>query len=462
MAKGNLFNGLAHGSVGDVVFTRQNGEQISKLRNRRPRNPRSPGQLIQRAIMSTVWLAYKAGKDIFDHSFEHRSVGGATMNEFVSMNTKILRALVAEERGIVPKSSVPIPDVRARLVAPGSVFPVAFDGMLVSSGSYQQTFFEVIPVHYTGEEEVLLDFHVPAAVNASETCREYAERLGLIRGDLYTIVGFNNPRQLPVYLDGYDDGLSHMGMQMQESFFAVRLRVRDDFVLDGTNVAQGKTLGNVFSVDYVRGAQTKTDHLLQVPLDGHFGLHDLESVSVTLGLSWGNIIRSRVDSKLRSKTVLLRSSMLQDCGVIPAYLVEAWSRVSDKVADSSLILEGGGEFNTFVPEPPQPPQALTINDFTYTTWGEIGALCWKDSSTNRKIYCMWNGDPFYVVYDGDLHKWALLSDPSIDPATTQLATLIEAFTPIEFTIDIEPDGYLPFRFVCSNGVIQPAVPNTPS
>lgn len=341
MAKGNLFQGLARGSVGDVVFTRHNGEQVSKMRNRRPRNPRSPGQLIQRAIMSTVWLAYKAGKDIFDHSFEHRSVGGATMNEFVSMNTKILRALVAEEKNIVPTSSDDIPDIRARLVAPGSVYPVAFDGMLVSSGTYQQTFFEVIPAHYTDIEEEILSFHVPAALNASETCREYAERLGLVRGDIYTLLGFSNPKQLPIYLDGYDDGISHMGMQMQESFFAVRLRVRDDFVYDSTNVAEGSTLGDLFTVDFMRGPQTTTDRLLQVPLDGYFSLHDIESVSVTMALSWGNIIRSHVDSKLRSKTVLLRSSVTQDCGVIPAYLVEAWSRVSDKVGDSSLILEGG-------------------------------------------------------------------------------------------------------------------------
>lgn len=462
MAKGNLFNGLAHGSVGDVVFTRQNGEQISKMRNRRPRNPRSPGQLIQRAIMSTVWLAYKAGKDIFDHSFEHRSVGGATMNEFVSMNTKILRALVAEERNIVPTSLNNVPDVRARLVAPGSVYPVAFDGMIVSSGTYQQTFFEVIPAHYTDIEGKLLNFHVPAALNASETCREYAERLGLIRGDLYTILGFNNPKPLPLYLDGYDDGISHLGMQMQESFFAVRLRVRDGFVLDNTNVAQGKTIGDIFDVDLIRGPQTKTDQLLQVPLDGYFGLHDLESVSLTMALSWGNIIRSHVDSKLRSKTVLLRSSLMQDCGVIPAYLVEAWSRVSDKVGDSSLILEGGGGLNTIVPEPPQPPQALTIDDFTYAPGSPVGGLYWIDGSIIRPIFTDWNNYFHRVVYDTEMHKWALLEDRFIDPSTAQYATLVQEGGSVNFTIEVEPTGYLPFRFTNTNGVMTPRVPHTPT
>lgn len=366
MAKGNLFNGLAHGSVGDVVFTRQNGEQISKMRNRRPRNPRSPGQLIQRAIMSTVWLAYKAGKDIFDHSFEHRSVGGATMNEFVSMNTKILRALVAEEKNIVPTSQNTVPDVRARLVAPGSVYPVAFDGMIVSSGTYQQSFFQVIPAHMDGDEETYLSFMVPAELNDSETCREYAERLGLVSGDLYTLLGFYQPRELPQYLDGYDEGFSHMGMQIQESFFAIRLRVRDDFVNDGSNVAKGSALRDLFTVDYVRGPQTRADIILGMGIGLAFDMFDVQTVSHTQELSWANIIRSHVDSKLRSKTVLLRSSMFQDCGVIPAYLVEAWSRVSDKVGDSSLILEGGFGTNGAGGVSPVPPQFIrTMFDRPY-------------------------------------------------------------------------------------------------
>lgn len=462
MAKGNLFNGLAHGSVGDVVFTRQNGEQISKMRNRRPRNPRSPGQLVQRAIMSTVWLAYKAGKDIFDHSFEHRSVGGATMNEFVSMNTKILRALVAEGKNIVPTSSNTVPDVRARLVAPGSVYPVAFDGMIVSSGTYQQTFFQVIPAHMDGGEEDYLSFLVPAELNATETCREYAERLGLVRGDLYTLLGFYQPRELPQYLDGFDDGFTHMGLQIQESFFAIRLRVRDDFVKNGTRVARGSRLGDLFTVDFIRGPQTTADIILGREIGYSFNMIDVQTVSYTQELSWANIIRSHVDSKLRSKTVLLRSSLFQDCGVIPAYLVDAWSRVSDKVGDSSLILEGGGGLNTVVPEPPQPPQALTIDDFTYAPGSPVGGLNWIDGSMNRPIFTDWNNYFHRVVYDTEMHKWALLEDRFLDPSVSQYARLVQEGGSVYFTIEVEPTGYLPFRFVCTNGVMTPAVPNTPA
>ena len=74
MAKGNLFQGMGRGKVGDVVFSRLNGEQISRVRNRHPKNPRSNSQLFQRAIMATVMQAYSAGKAIFDHSFEGYAV----------------------------------------------------------------------------------------------------------------------------------------------------------------------------------------------------------------------------------------------------------------------------------------------------------------------------------------------------------------------------------------------------
>ena len=70
MSKGNLFQGMARGSVGDVTFTRVNGQQVARVRNRKPKNPRTNKQLYQRAIMATVMRAYSAGRAIFDHSFE--------------------------------------------------------------------------------------------------------------------------------------------------------------------------------------------------------------------------------------------------------------------------------------------------------------------------------------------------------------------------------------------------------
>lgn len=97
MSKGNLFLGFGRGKVGDVVFYRSNGEQITRSLNRNPKNPRSEAQLLQRIIMGTVMQAYSKMKSITDHSFEGVQPGAATMAEFLRLNVDNLRARVASQ-----------------------------------------------------------------------------------------------------------------------------------------------------------------------------------------------------------------------------------------------------------------------------------------------------------------------------------------------------------------------------
>lgn len=332
---------MARGKVGDVVFSRLNGKQVSRVRNRNPRNPRTNAQLAQRAIMATIMQAYSAGKAIFDHSFQGESVGAKNMAKFMSTNAKVLRNLCSSELSIVPTVSAAIPDVRARLVAPGVNVPVGFDGMVVSSGNYQQNFFGVAPAHLESGDEVKLAFTIPAALDASEKCSEYAARLGLIRDDIYTIVGFYQPNASKIIVGGYDDGFSSMGLQYEVAFFAIRLRVKASFVTDDADAAQGKTLDDLFNVDLVRGPITTTSALLAKTIGSQFSLADIQTGSQDTDISWGNIIRSRLDEDLRSDTVLMRQSLYQDCGIIPAYMIQAWAQGTASVGDSTLILEGG-------------------------------------------------------------------------------------------------------------------------
>lgn len=97
MSKGNLFLGFGRGKVGDVVFYRQDGEQIARARNRSPRNPRTAIQLVQRVIMKTVSQAYSILQPICDHSFEGLPVGTANQSRFVRLNTADMRALLSDE-----------------------------------------------------------------------------------------------------------------------------------------------------------------------------------------------------------------------------------------------------------------------------------------------------------------------------------------------------------------------------
>ena len=91
MSKGNMFLGLARGSVGDITFYRRNAQQITRVRVRNVKNPQSPAQMGQRAIQRTAVQAYTVLKSICDHSFEGVSYGANSYSKFLSLNMDMLR-----------------------------------------------------------------------------------------------------------------------------------------------------------------------------------------------------------------------------------------------------------------------------------------------------------------------------------------------------------------------------------
>lgn len=92
MSKGNLFLGFGRGKVGDVVFTRVAGEQVARARNRSPKNPQTPIQLLQRVCLKTASLGYSMLQDICNHSFQGRQEGTECQSRFVTLNVAKFRA----------------------------------------------------------------------------------------------------------------------------------------------------------------------------------------------------------------------------------------------------------------------------------------------------------------------------------------------------------------------------------
>ena len=97
MSKGNLFLGFGRGKVGDIVFSHVNGEQVTRARNRAPRNPQTPLQLVQRVIMKTSALGYSLLQDICNHSFQGCAEGTESQIEFTKRNVEYFRLLCADE-----------------------------------------------------------------------------------------------------------------------------------------------------------------------------------------------------------------------------------------------------------------------------------------------------------------------------------------------------------------------------
>lgn len=85
--KGNMFLGYARGSVGDVTFARQKGQQVGRARNRKPANPRTQSQMTQRSIfMAAVKFFSRGVQSLFQFAFEDKSPNESDYNAFMRNN----------------------------------------------------------------------------------------------------------------------------------------------------------------------------------------------------------------------------------------------------------------------------------------------------------------------------------------------------------------------------------------
>lgn len=70
MAKGNLLLGTAKNSVGDVVMYRREGAQITRVRVRNVKNPKTNAQSFQRAIIAPIAKFFSPLSVVLERSFE--------------------------------------------------------------------------------------------------------------------------------------------------------------------------------------------------------------------------------------------------------------------------------------------------------------------------------------------------------------------------------------------------------
>lgn len=89
MAKGNMLLGYSRGSVGDLVFKRVKGQQVTAPRNRNPKNPKTRAQMTQRSIFASAIEFFKRGQqNLFQFAFESKGVHQSDYNAFMSVNAK--------------------------------------------------------------------------------------------------------------------------------------------------------------------------------------------------------------------------------------------------------------------------------------------------------------------------------------------------------------------------------------
>lgn len=327
MAKGNLFQGMARGKVGDVVFSRLNGEQISRVRNRHPKNPRTNAQLYQRAVMATIMQAYSAGKAIFDHSFQGMRVGDENMRRFLSRNIKSLRGQLSTE----VYNRVPLEDEQAHFVAPGSVSPVPVVGLIASEGSLSQNFLAITDT--TNGTNVTVE--LVNKPQGTTTVEQYVTDNMLKAGDIYTIIVFvTNKNDVRFMLDTV---ASDYATQYDAKFGWLRLVVKEDLP-EGT--MEGKTLADLFNIS-ADGETLKPNVGSVVMTNGTIPASTLLGSTPAIGTI--GIIRSRDDEDVRSTCIMQAMNENNAYGLVSWYVLEAWQKGEQALGNSDLILEGGNE-----------------------------------------------------------------------------------------------------------------------
>ena len=131
MAKSNIFLGLASGKVGDMVFSRSRGQQITRVRVV-PKNPRTQRQQAQRVRMAAVAALYRAGREVLKDSFTIRHGYESSYNAFARNAIGIAPFFT---RQMVDNClALPIPAQASR----GSLTPLVVDTSSSASGNVER------------------------------------------------------------------------------------------------------------------------------------------------------------------------------------------------------------------------------------------------------------------------------------------------------------------------------------
>lgn len=263
MAKGALFKSSMRGAIGDVVLYVKNGQQCSRARVRSPRNPKAMGQQRSRAVMSSVFAMYSAGKALFSHSFEGKTSPKANYSRFMKLNyAKLMADFKADiQRGNLLESS-------SRFSSPKASCPSPYT-FIVSEGSLPQQQYEfvaqssLIGVKLTGDplQASIEDyFHV---------------------GDIFTFVGLEV------------QGTTHRWDEVSPSsvFGFVRAEVVaiPDISLDLV------TFGQLFSLQSYNARDISSLYVIS-------GLSLAQLVTGHTGIGAMAVIKSRKNSELRSSS----------------------------------------------------------------------------------------------------------------------------------------------------------------
>ena len=166
MAKSKGFFGIRSGSTKNFTFSELHGEQITKERVTRVKNPRTISQMRQRMLMATIGAAYSYLKAIADHSFEGKTVGQQNMSEFMRINLNKFRYAALDSN-----AAYAFNEYGDKLINPMRY--------ILAKGS-----LPAMPYAINAKHQIALTYNVDDA----STAEKVYDAMGIKKGDMVTFV----------------------------------------------------------------------------------------------------------------------------------------------------------------------------------------------------------------------------------------------------------------------------------
>lgn len=332
MAKDNIFLGFGRGKIGDIVMYRANGTQVTRARNRSPKNPQTPLQLLQRVILKTSAGAYSMLQEITNHSFQGLAEGTPSQSRFTELNVKYFRTLLKDEieSGVAEEI---LSSQKTNFASKSTSLP-EMNPYVVSEGSMGSQMVQFVGGLFS------LMFVVPqaGATATTLTYQQVVDGLGLSRGDQITFLclstddaegtgKFNGFRYARVILEPSDG-------DMTSTFFA-----------DGAiNKPNARNEGNI-SLAFVPAAENVAAHLT-FSIEGiDTSANKVNSVAaatvIASRLVGGTWQRSKQSLVMRPDTVSVAGHLQWEWGI--DYLADAIASYM-AMTESSLYLNQAENF----------------------------------------------------------------------------------------------------------------------
>lgn len=222
MAKTGFWLRGARGKFAGAVLAKGADGQTIQRELVKPSNPRTAGQMAQRAIFATVASAYSQMKVICDHSFEGVEYGQKTQQEFFKEALKLMRTRAAADEG-----NFLIPNVSALMANP----------YIVSKGSLSS------PQHIyysTSDAQILIEqMNNPTlGTDVCITAKSWCEALGVNKGDQITLVAIVRDANQPVI--GTYAGREYRRNKFEYARITVKANASDnDVVFNGATLRWG-------------------------------------------------------------------------------------------------------------------------------------------------------------------------------------------------------------------------------